>query len=429
MRSLLKTWLQRINSLFIKLVEKGMLHVFGSSVVNKIIGFLSSALLVRIVSRDSYGIYTYALTIFGFLILFNGFGMPSALLQVCSEKRTDFDYQSSVSSYATRAGLLTSCILSAIIVLVASFVELPVRGSERVLLIMALLPVPMLLLELERVHFRTSLDNRRFAYLNMIESSFSLIFGVLGAVVAAILGLTIGRIIAVSLTVGVGVKLFGYHPDVQRITLSRAEKEDFLKLSFISMLNIGLAEAMNQLSILVMGSILGDGSTIASYRVASIIPTALLFIPGSLMMFAYPYFAMHRHNGKWTRKHYKLIMFGVCITHAFIATVGVVVAPVIVPLVFGKQYVDAVAVFRILMISFFVQSTIRMIPGNLLVTQRKLKFNLVVSVFATGIMLGANLILIRNYASIGAAYAQLLTMTITGIVNTIYYTVLIGKIP
>ena len=122
-------------------------------------------------------------------------------------------------------------------------------------------------------------------------------------------------------------------------------------------------------------------------------------------------------------------MLGVFATHFFITVVGWIIAPFLVPLVFGDQYIDAIIPFRILMVSFLIQSTIRMIPGNLLVTQRKLRFNLLVSVLATVINLGANIMLIKAYASIGAAYAQLLTMSITGLINTIYYTLLIKKIP
>lgn len=412
-----------------KLVDRGLFHVFGSSVINKIIGFLSNAILVRIVSRENYGVYTYALTIFGFIILLNGFGMPSALLQVCSEKHDDYDYQCALTSYATKTGIKSSCAVGILIAIVASFINLPVAGSNRLLLIMALFPIPMLILELEKVYFRTALDNRRFAHLNLLETLLSLIFSVLGAIIANVLGLTVGRVIAVIGAGIFGIKLFGYKFHIQQENLSKAEKGSFIRLSFVSMLNIGLAEALNQFSIVVMGSVLGDGSAIASYRVASIIPTALLFIPGSLMTFVYPYFARNRFNGKWTRKYYKLIMLGVFATHFFITVVGWIIAPFLVPLVFGDQYIDAIIPFRILMVSFLIQSTIRMIPGNLLVTQRKLRFNLLVSVLATVINLGANIMLIKAYASIGAAYAQLLTMSITGLINTIYYTLLIKKIP
>ena len=146
------------------------------------------------------------------------------------------------------------------------------------------------------------------------------------------------------------------------------------------------------------------------------------------MVFAYPYFAMNRHNRGWTRVNYRRIMLAVSITHIFIAALGFILAPWIIETIFGNQYSDAVLPFRILLVSFVVQSTIRMIPGNLLVTQRKLRFNLYVSVFATAITLISNIILVREYASVGAAYAQLITMFLTGLINVYYYGRIIRRI-
>ena len=54
-------------------------------------------------------------------------------------------------------------------------------------------------------------------------------------------------------------------------------------------------------------------------------------------------------------------------------------APVIIRLLYGEQYMDSVYIFRILSINYFFSGTFRIISGNLLVTQRKLKFNFFVA--------------------------------------------------
>ena len=49
--------LPRINTLF----KTGFFHIFGSNVINKILAFLSSVILVRILTKTEYGAFTYAI--------------------------------------------------------------------------------------------------------------------------------------------------------------------------------------------------------------------------------------------------------------------------------------------------------------------------------------------------------------------------------
>lgn len=50
-----------------KLFKTGFFHIFGSSVINKIVTFASGIILVRILSKEEYGVYTYAENLLSFL--------------------------------------------------------------------------------------------------------------------------------------------------------------------------------------------------------------------------------------------------------------------------------------------------------------------------------------------------------------------------
>lgn len=56
----------RIKTLVSKLRASGFFHVFGSTVINKIVVFASGLILVRILSKADYGVYTYANNIYSF---------------------------------------------------------------------------------------------------------------------------------------------------------------------------------------------------------------------------------------------------------------------------------------------------------------------------------------------------------------------------
>ena len=74
---------------FKKLFQTGFFHIFGSSVINKILTFLSNVVLVRLISKEAYGVFTYAWNIYSLVLLLNGLGVVSGLLQLCSERADD----------------------------------------------------------------------------------------------------------------------------------------------------------------------------------------------------------------------------------------------------------------------------------------------------------------------------------------------------
>lgn len=71
------------------LVKKGFFYIFSSNVVNKIIQFASGIFLVRLLSKEEFGIYSYAQNILSFFLLFSGLGVTSGMLQYISETSED----------------------------------------------------------------------------------------------------------------------------------------------------------------------------------------------------------------------------------------------------------------------------------------------------------------------------------------------------
>ena len=88
---------------------------------------------------------------------------------------------------------------------------------------------------------------------------------------------------------------------------------------------------------------------------------------------------------------------------------------------FGVQYDDSVAVFQILSLNYFFSATFRVVSGNLLVTQRKLKFNLLVACISGIVNVIADVILIYFYGSLGAAVATVIVTLVSGMLSTAYF--------
>ena len=105
-----------------------------------------------------------------------------------------------------------------------------------------------------------------------------------------------------------------------------------------------------------------------------------------------------------------------------VISIGLVIfAPLIIRILFGKQYLDAVPAFRLLSIGYFFSATLKKVVGNLLVTQRKLKVNFWAGVLESTANIVCNCILINIFGAIGAAIATLAVSVVSSTVLTVYF--------
>ena len=197
----------------------------------------------------------------------------------------------------------------------------------------------------------------------------------------------------------------------------------------ITTLNNSLGSLLSMLGATILSFVVPDENLIADYRVASLIPYALDFIPLSLMTYAYPHFAQHKDDREWVSSKYRLLLRGCGLFNLVVTIGGIVLARPIFSIMFSSQYLNAVTPFRILMISFFVSGTFRILAGNLLVTQRRLQFNLVNGILGAVVSILCNVLLIPRYSSNGAAISQLISMSVTGMLATGYFMYILKKKP
>jgi len=64
-----------------KLSKTGFFSIFLSSVFSKVLVFIGGTIIVRIISKTDYGIYTYVLNCMAMLMILNDFGASTAALQ------------------------------------------------------------------------------------------------------------------------------------------------------------------------------------------------------------------------------------------------------------------------------------------------------------------------------------------------------------
>ena len=411
-----------------QLIKTGFFHIFGSSVINKIVAFLSNVVLVRILSKSEYGIFTYSWNIYSILLLLNGLGIESGVLQVCSEWGNDKEKIRKNLNLGVKIGTKFDILLGIIIFEIGCLVNFKIKGADTLLKLMCLLPMIKFLYALISSVLLEEKRNKEYSELTMFNTMMIFICASIGALVFRERGMIFGYYIAYSSSVIMAmfkmkIKIF------QKCEPSNLEeKRTLLSISVVSMCNNGLSQLMYLLDVFVLGVVAANENILASYKVATTIPAALSFIPVSIITYIYPYFAEHRKDGKWCLERYKQVLKGVAMMNFLISTILFVLAPFIIHIMYGKEYLDAVPVFRILSMNYFFSGTFRVISGNLLVTQRKLKFNLFVALVSGIINALSDFYFIQWWGSIGAAVATILVVFVSGVMSTIYLIITFKKI-
>ncbi len=402
---------------FKKLFSTGFFHIFGGNLINKMLLFINNIIFVRMLTKPEYGVFTYAWNIYSFIVIFNGFGLCSGALQVSSEK-SDKEKSLAIFRYALNKGFIYNLFLTILLILMAMLFPVTIESSRELLCLLIFLPNLQYVFDLQMIFLRVNRENQKYAVFSVMNTVFILLFSIIGAFLLREKGLIIGRYAGYSLSIVIYGSFFYqvFKNNFDILTIS--DKQSINKISFVSMLNNGISQLLYLFDIFVIGIVVANENVLASYKVATMIPTALIFIPIALVTYLYPYFASHIDDKEWCFRHYKKIFFYNLLFNGIIALVLFVLAPKIIKIIFGLQYLDAVAIFRILIVSYFFSSSFRVLSSNLLVAQRKLKFNFFESVICGGVNVLADYLLIKLWGGIGAAIATLIVVIISSLLST-----------
>ena len=71
----------RVKNTLKNIIQKGLLHILMGSFLSKVVSFFGSIFLVRILSKEHYGILSYLENIYGYLLTLAGMGVSNAILR------------------------------------------------------------------------------------------------------------------------------------------------------------------------------------------------------------------------------------------------------------------------------------------------------------------------------------------------------------
>lgn len=402
------------------LLKKGLVQIFSANIINKVVQFMTIAFLTQIISKKEYGAFTYAQNLISFVLLFEGAGVTTGILQYCSISK-DSNEKIGIFKYGITFGIAVNAILSIGVFLYALFGKLPIEQSRNALMMLACVPLFSVVFNSMQVYLRSTFKNSEFSKLTSFNTIIYFIATVSLSLKMSVNGLILGMYIAYLTSILLGAWFI--RKDIfynKNIKISKDfNKIEFLKYSIITVLTNAMSQILYLLDTQLIGIFTKDEAVLASYKIATTIPFNLIFIPTSIMIFAYPYFAQNRTNKVWIKNRVSQITKILLVINSVIG-VGCIVFSKFILSIFGKEYLDAANCFNVLMVGYIVAGTFRVPYGNILASLGLIKANLINAVFSGIANIILDIILIMKFGSIGAAYATLIVFIISSIIHGVF---------
>ena len=403
-----------IKTILQKLTATGFFHIFGSGTLVQVVTFLSNIILINIVAKDVYGLFTYAANIYSMIMLLSGLGASSTVLQLASENFQNPKKRAAIYQFGLIFGILANFILASSVIVAGALYPFQIEGAQLLVYLYTILPILQYLTEYQAIYLRSERNNKGYSFVNLLNAILIMIFSIAGALTFGAAGFILAQYCAALLIAFIGIYRFKVPLLSSREKLSRTEIFEFVKYSLIVSVGNAFSQLKTIASAFVLGLMIPNAELLAAYNVALKIPVALLFVPYAICIYLYPYFAEHINDPLWCLKNFKKATLVIFIVNALITIVGILASEPLITFLFGSQYLDALDAFRILLFNFLLAGTFNTLPGNLLGAQRKFAYNLGVNIL-TGTL---NVLLCVAFISLfgvnGAAWAIVTTTAISG---------------
>ncbi len=400
--------------------RKGIFDVIGAGLINKALVFFTTVLLIRILSKETYGLFSYAYNNINIVMIFSSLGMSSVMLQFASEQQIK-EKRLYVDKFCVIIGVLSNCLFVLGIFIFSFFAPEKIEGANSVFRQFSFIIIVQFIFSSIVSFFRTELDNRKYRMVTNINSLFYFLGACIGAYFFSITGTIVGRYIGFIVATLVGLYLM--RNDKTNMLGSRRfdgfEPKTLLSYGFTILLTNAVSQVLYTVDVLVVGNVIGTSTAVADYKTATTIPFALAFIPQLIVTYIYPHFARNREKFDWIWNKTCIIVGGLGLINIIITVGGFVFAPFIIR-IFGDDYQEIVPCFRILMISYFFSGTFRVIIGNILAMLRKVKVNLVLGIIESTINVILDVCFIYWWGSIGAAIATTSITVLSSVASVIY---------
>ena len=394
-----------------RLYSSGALHITMGTFATKFVAFFGSAFVVRLLSKEDYGLLSYVENIYSYVFLFAGFGLSYALLRYLVIVE-DPKKKKSYFHFIIKNSVLRNIIILVLLIFVGRMVRFPdnySQAKEWIPVIALILPFQDLVND-NLYTLRAYFKNKLYAYLSFFVSA-TLIFGrIFGAMWGSVGGVLWSRVIINFLVGTIGYyciknRMFIKDP-VTPLLPSETKSINYYSLQY--MITNGLWALFMLNDTFLLGILQNDPVALADYKVAYVLPGNISIFANAVGIFVAPYFTKNEKDVGWVRKNYKNVFI---INAAIVGCATLLIlllGRVLITVLFGEQYINVLPLMQILLIAAFINSGLRYTTANILSAMGDAKSNMYVSAGGVLLQIILDIIFIPKFGSVFVPIANCL---------------------
>ncbi len=413
-----------------KMYGTGAVHITLGTFLTKFVAFFGSIVVVKILSKEEYGVMGYAENIYSYAYIFAALGMSNAILRYlviakdASEKKRYFNY-------IVKRSIIINLIIAIILAVVSQIMPI----SNKYLAARSLIPILSLLLPFQDLlndslySIRSFFRNKLYAY-GAFLSSLALIVGrIVGAKLAGVEGVFWSRVI-----INAVFALFGFFYVKEALfqtdnvgILDKGAKRTVNLYSIQYMITNGLWAIFLLNDKFLLGLLLDDPAGLADYNVASVLPGNIAIFATAIGTFVGPYFTKNEKDLEWVRRKFRSVMVISAGTVALVALFISIAARPLIGLMYGEQYLNVVLLMRVLLLGAFFNSGLRFTIANILAAMGELKYNMLISAVGIAIQIILDYFFVPNMGVIGVALSNCIVFLLMSIALFIIFYRMLGR--
>ena len=412
--------LSKFKNKLIQLARGGFFHVFVGNTMIKMIAFVSSIVIVRLVDKTSYAYLAYADNLYNYVVSFAGLGMASAILKFCAAAKSP-EEDRAYFSFALKYGTLFEFVLSIFIIVYVSFISTPFPDAKTIVYLLVLYPTFNNVINTVLNYLRAHGENQVYSKTAVIQTLFVFIGSVIFVILIGIHGVAVARYIAITIAILFAVKtLAKYLKGVPRYKLDEVQLKAFMVMSVSLMISnlFSLIMPINEMSLI--NELIRDEVITANYKIATLIPAQLAFITQSIVVYYFTVIAKMEDKREVWRLSKKVGFMSAAII-AVVTLAGVLLSPWIIRLVYGSQYNDAIELSVVFWIVYAVNAAVRIVPMNFIPAIGIAKFNAIMAAVSCVAHFVITYFCITYFGIWGAGISTAIVYLISGVVYWLYY--------
>jgi len=350
---------------FIKSLKKNSrFFIITSTIIGKLSGLLLSLIVVRILTKSTYGNVNFAKSFMSMFVPFIGMGANISLLYFGSQLNTKGE-KKFLYKYSLKNGVILSSILFLVINLGLYLFRSKIENYYIYIVIQSFEIITLAFMTISQSQLRILKSNKKYAVNQIINAVLILVLGVSFTLVSGGIGLSISYAVVPMIVFLLVHKNFNSEHNISTKEVS-FDRKKFWSYAIVTGIGSMASRLLYSIDILMLGFMLNNPIMIAEYKVASLLPQNLLFIPNSFFVADFVMISENKNNKSYLNKYVKETSLMLFVISAIFTVVLYVFGNPIIGILFGKEYLISVEILKVLSIGLIGSFTLRMPMGNVL---------------------------------------------------------------